>query len=61
MLITLSHIKAFLQVQPRGWNILLECDVPFALPHDTRLFTRGKRQVIERKNLFKQLEVALTE
>ncbi|KAJ8921345.1 hypothetical protein NQ315_002960 [Exocentrus adspersus] len=59
-IITLSQIKLFLQVQPRGWAMLLEADVPFALPSDTRQFKKTKRYITDRRNFLEQVEDALT-
>lgn len=59
---TLSFIKALLRTQPKGWNLLGECDVPFALPNDTRKFLKeDKRKILrrQRRMLYANLEQAL--
>lgn len=62
--VTISMVKSFLQVQPRGWNVLLETDVPFALPSDTRQLkakaTKTKRHVIDRRDFLVQIEDIFT-
>lgn len=51
-----------MQVQPRGWNILLECDVPFPLPNDTRIIFshHDKIKKRQRRQAHSLLEEALT-
>ncbi|RZC41439.1 uncharacterized protein BDFB_011334, partial [Asbolus verrucosus] len=57
--ITLSFVKAVMQAQPRGWNLLGECDVPFALPSDTRLFKKQQRNhFLQRREVLTGLESA---
>lgn len=58
---TMSAVKAFLQVQPRGYNFILEMDVPFALPSDTRFFAKKKKNRTERRSIYSQLDTALTQ
>ncbi|CAH1974902.1 unnamed protein product [Acanthoscelides obtectus] len=53
--ITLSAVKSLLRVQPTGWNILEEVDVPFALPSDTMLFKRIGRRDRERREIHDQI------
>ncbi|VEN60366.1 unnamed protein product [Callosobruchus maculatus] len=44
-----------MRVQPTGWNILEEADVPFALPSDTMLFREPKRKSRERRDVHYQI------
>lgn len=56
-------VKPLLQKQPKGWNFLLECDVPFPLPNDTRIIFGKHDKVIrkrQRREVYTLLEEALT-
>nr|CAH7717363.1 unnamed protein product [Callosobruchus chinensis] len=44
-----------MRVQPTGWNILEEADVPFALPSDTMFFREPKRKMRERRDIHYQI------
>ncbi|XP_018575980.1 uncharacterized protein LOC108914618 [Anoplophora glabripennis] len=61
-IITLSHIKFLLQVQPRGWAILLEADVPFPLPTDIKKLKKGKKakRNIDKDDFLNQVKNVLT-
>ncbi|KAJ3666040.1 hypothetical protein Zmor_001496 [Zophobas morio] len=60
--ITLSYIKAIMVEQPRGWNALGECDVPFALPNDTRLFKNDlKARELQKRAIFNNLNKAFSQ
>lgn len=54
-------MKPLLQTQPKGWNILAECDVPFPLPNDTRVIFRQQNLIKkrQRREIFTLLEEAL--
>ncbi|XP_068909401.1 uncharacterized protein [Tenebrio molitor] len=54
--ITLSLSKPLMEVQPKGFNVVLECDVPFALPSDTRLYKNLKNHLIQRREIFSSFE-----
>ncbi|XP_068909969.1 uncharacterized protein [Tenebrio molitor] len=57
--ITLSFIKPFMVVQPRGFNLLGECDIPFDLPSDTRLFKKQRRDHhLRRRDVLMEFENA---
>ncbi|XP_044258487.1 uncharacterized protein LOC123007319 [Tribolium madens] len=55
LVLTLSLLKALLIVQPRGWNLALEMDIPFNLPSDTRWF---KKRKLHKRDVLFQLEKA---
>ncbi|XP_018575981.1 uncharacterized protein LOC108914619 [Anoplophora glabripennis] len=61
LVISMAAVKAFLQVQPTGWNILFEVDVPFALPSEPLFFKKKKKHKKERRSIYSQLDTALTE
>nr|CAI5851981.1 unnamed protein product [Callosobruchus analis] len=44
-----------MRVQPTGWNILEEADIPFALPSDTMLFKEPNRKSRERRDIHYQI------
>jgi hypothetical protein len=45
-----------MEVQPKGFNVVVECDVPFALPSDTRLYKNLKNHLIQRREIFSSFE-----
>lgn len=58
---TFSASKAFMQSVPKGFIALGECDVPFMLPNDTRLFKKEPRvKYRQRRRMQSQLEKALS-
>lgn len=59
----MAFVSNFQIVQPQGWKMLVECDYPFALPSDTRLFKFHKlvrRSSVERNEILSGLESALS-
>ncbi|KAJ8921344.1 hypothetical protein NQ315_002959 [Exocentrus adspersus] len=64
LVMTMSMVKSFLQIQPRGYNVILEVDVPFALPSDPKLFLKKEKKHKhrkERRSIYSQLDAALTQ
>ncbi|KAJ3627774.1 hypothetical protein MTP99_015124 [Tenebrio molitor] len=48
-----------MMAQPKGFVLALECDIPFALPSDTRLYKKERRNyVIQRRNILSNFESA---
>lgn len=59
---TLSFIKALMEEQPKGFNVLGECDVPFALPPDARAVFKDKSKLHyrQRRMVHMKLKEALS-
>lgn len=56
----MSFVKALMKDVPKGINVLGECDVPFKLPSDTRIFRRRhKKHSRNRRDIYSKLESAL--
>lgn len=57
---TLSMVKAVMQTQPKGWNVVGECDIPFPLPDDTRtLIKEYKLHKRQRREMYSVFEESL--
>nr|XP_023017172.1 uncharacterized protein LOC111506361 [Leptinotarsa decemlineata] len=56
----LAAVKAFLRVQPTGWNTVEELDYPFALPTDTRIFRKSNWINRSRREIYSTVDKGLT-
>lgn len=55
----MAFAKPLMRAQPKGVLMCVECDVPFALPSDTRLHKNFKRNhFIQKREILSSLEGA---
>lgn len=56
----MSFVKRVMQVQPKNWNVIGECDVPFPLPSDTRMFINQRKLLKrQRREIYSTLEESM--
>lgn len=54
----MSFVKAVMQKQPKGYNVIGECDVPFPLPKDTRMFVKQQIHKRQKREMYFAFEDA---